>query len=87
MNSETLTIPWLENYPDLQIAEWRDLGGSQFQITVSGGEPADRRSFEVQLTMGRTAIIHNGATKHVGAPTSGGDQGNGRVTVTVTVDR
>lgn len=87
MTTDTLTIPWLERFPNLKIAEWQDLGGEQFQITVIGGTSADRRAFEAQLTTGRTAVVHNNVTKHVGGPSSGGDQVDGTVTVFVTVER
>ena len=47
----------------------------------------DRHAFQAQLTGGRTAVIHNGVTKHVGGSGSGGSELNGHMTVTVAVER
>lgn len=86
MSTETLTIPWLDKHPALKITGWRDLGWSELEITIAGGTAVQRHPFEVQLTSGRTGIIHNGVTKHVVGSGRGASDVNGSMTVIVNVE-
>ncbi len=87
MTEESLAIPWMATRKELKIASWRVRDDGRLVVTVTGGTAEDRHAFEAQMIGGRTAVVHNGITRHVVGPGQSGDDLRKAMTVIVGFKR